>query len=269
MPAIQLALLKQQAVLLAGSFDRPSAFLTGFQALLSFYADRAYRPGLSGSPPPLLHTYNVPKPILRQVFQEVCPLVQQFPDQAFALCEALWKQENLECRLLTASILGAVPVARSEETIERVCRWLPEETDTGLIDTFFDQALRPLRVEKQLRFQQLLQDWLKSNHVAEQRLGMRALQALLEDPKFDNIPFVIKQLTPFVRNIPSRLRPDLLKVFQTVVRRSPGEAAYFLHHNLSIPDSPDTAYVARKSLKLFPEDLQDSLRAAMRGEIVS
>lgn len=266
MPAIQLALLKQQAVLLAGSFDRPAAFVTGLKALMNFYADRAYRPGRSGNPPPLLHTYNIPKPVLRQIFRELIPLVQQHPDQAFKLCEELWKEENLECRLLTASILSAVPLAYSEKMIELVCRWLPEETEESLLEAFFEHTLRPLRLERQNRFQQLAAEWLDNSDSSAQRLGLRALLALLEDPRFDNMPFILRQLAPFVRNIPPRLRPELITAIQKVVQRSPGEAAFFIEYNLSIPEYPDVAYVARKCLKLFPEEMQSRIRAAMKGE---
>jgi hypothetical protein len=75
MPAIHPARLKIQAAQLVERFSTPHSFVSRLHDLLDFYANRAYRPGQSGEPHPLLTAYNVPRPVLHQVERELIPRV--------------------------------------------------------------------------------------------------------------------------------------------------------------------------------------------------
>src|SRR5512145_962522 len=110
MPAIQLARLKLQAVELAASFRQPAVFARKLDDLCEFYANRTYRPGVSGeSHPSLLKSYNIPAPVLREVQHELTPLAYAEPQATLALCQSLWEEPILEHRLLAAGILGQLP----------------------------------------------------------------------------------------------------------------------------------------------------------------
>lgn len=265
MPAIQLTRLKQQSALIATSFDRPQAFISGFHAVLNFYADRTFRPGQSGTPSTLLPAYNVPKPVLRQVVSELAPLIQQDPQKALTLCDALWEQDNYECKLLAASILSYLPFDQTEAVIERAQAWLPREIEPRLIHTFFDQSLEKLRTLQVEEFQAAADRWLDSSNLNEKKLGLRALLALAEDDQFHNLPYVLKKISPFVKNAHPRLRATLVEVVRACARRSPGETAYFLKQTLIMPENPTTAWVARQVLKEFPAEIEQGLREALRS----
>ena len=112
MPAIQPARLRQLSAELVNAFGSPPAFVRELHGLLDFYADRTRRPGQAGAPPPLIHTYRTPAPVIRQVIQDLTPLVADDPQNALVLADALWEEENLECRLLGIEILGMIPFIR-------------------------------------------------------------------------------------------------------------------------------------------------------------
>jgi hypothetical protein len=263
MPAIQLGRLKIQAASLANDFAKPAAFASNLDSILDFYADRTHRSGQSGTPHPLLPAYNVPAPVLRQIVIDLAPLVKANPQAGLSLADELWKRNNLEYRMLTASLLGLVPVEAGELVISRVQDWLKIETEPRLIEALLRQGLAPIQHDTPGRYMALLEDWLASPNLPEQEVGLRGILPLLEGDSYHNLPVVYRVLTPFVRVAHNRLRPALLTVLDALVERSPQETAYFLRQNLATPESIDTPWIIRKLLRQFPREVQDNLRKAM------
>jgi hypothetical protein len=263
MPAIQLGRLKIQAASLALHITQPAAFISNLEGVLDYYADRTHRPGQSGIPHPLLPAYNVPMPVMRQVVTELAPLVDANPEAGLNLAEELWKQNNLECRLLTASILGLVPTEYAESVVSKVRACLKNESEPRLIEAMLRQGLASLRFDDPEKYLSLLEDWLASPSLLEQEVGLRGVLPLLDNDTFINLPVIYRILTPYVRVIHTRLRPALLSVLDVLIERSPQETGYFLRQNLATPESVDTRWVIRNVLRRFPTSVQTSLRKAM------
>jgi hypothetical protein len=60
----------------------------------------------------------------------------------------------------------------------------------------------------------------------------------------------------------------LLDVMRVLAMRSPNESAFFLRQNLTVMiDDDSTAWLIRKSVRYFPEEVQKSLKTALRKEI--
>jgi hypothetical protein len=265
MPAIQLARLKHQTVELAEKYSDPKAFVHGVHELMEYYADRAFRPGLAGEPQPLLPTYHVPKPVLRQVILELSPFLDSDRQAILALAEALWGEAHLECKLLAASILGKIPPEPPEEILERVGSWATLRSDDRVLDALVGEGLARLRDEKPGAYLQQIETWLAAGGVFEHRLGLKALFYLLGAQSFENLPFLFRLLGPIVREASLKLRDDLLSVVALLARRYPNETSFFLRESLKIQsDNPGTGWVIRNSIRWFPPDNQASLRAALR-----
>jgi len=264
MPAIQLARLKIKSSHLAKSLLNPPAFINELHQMLDFYADRTHRPGRAGEPPPLIHAYHVPQPVLKQIMSELHPIILADPEAALVLSDQLWKQNNLECRLLAASILGILPITFSTEVIKRIQVWINNEAVIKLIEALLNQGLSKLRQEDLDQYIHLVEDWINNNNPHAKATGLRALVALLNEPQFENLPIIFRLVTPLVRIAPSRLRPDLIDVLLILVQRYPQETAYFLRQNLNTPDNPDTPWVIRQILDAFPPAQQQSLKEAMQ-----
>lgn len=260
MPAIQPALLRQQAALLVEHFTDPPAYIRSLRYLLDFYADRARRPGQSGMPDPMISAYKVRPPVLRIILQELAPLAVEEPEKGLALCDALWAEPNLEFRLLAAMPLGQIPTDPPRQIIDRLNTWLAPDLEFHLIEALMDHALERLRQEHPASMIRLIQEWLESSKPLYQQLGLRALLPLIENTQFENIPVFFRLVQPLSCNVPLGLKPDVLDVLTALVHRSPQETAYFLRQTLSFPEASDTAWLIRQLMDEFPQDQQDMLR---------
>jgi len=264
MPAIYLARLKHQTANLVNLLENPSEFIHELHGLLDLYSDRTHRPGQSGEPPPLLQTYKVPKPVLRQVIIELTPPVKSNPAAAMQLVEALWAEPYLEIRTLAAMTLGIIPSKSPEAVLNIVQTWVAPDIDEQLMDTVLDLGLANIRSEYPDILLQRIELWLDQPDEFSRLVGLRALIPFLASPVYDNFPVFFLLLSPFARKAPLSLRPDILETFRTLALRSPKETAYFLHQNLEAPENPDTAMLIRQCLPSFPQELRESLQSALR-----
>ena len=265
MPAIQPVKLKSQVMQLAERFTQPAAFVRGLTELLDQYADHTHRSGLSGEPAPLVTTFNTPTPVMRQVGVMIKPLAGLDPPLTLELCDQLWAQPYLEHRLLAADLLGLLPLEYKSQVIARVENWTRIGTDERLIDAVLLHGLAHLRSQAPYEFTDLVQNWLSNPDTMIRQLGLRYLQSLAADPQFTNLPMIFRLLSPFLRDAPAALRPDILNILSLLIHRTPREAAYLLQQNLTTSDSVDTAWLIRQVSAEFPDELQANLREASRA----
>ena len=265
MPAIQLARLKIQSAELVTRFNDPAAFVRGLHDLLDFYADRTRKPGQSGEPPPLIKSYNVPRPVLRQIKTDLSPSVVMDRESALVLCDALWAEPYLEFRVLAVNILGLVPPDPPDDDLERINVWAVPGIEDRLLNALVKEGLIEVSKSTPERYLSQLEEWLAAEDDLSLRVGLKAISMMLADRDFENLPKIFRLLAPLVRTSPSQLRPDLLDVIQSLAKRSPNETAFFLRQNLSVMvDNDDTAWLIRNSARYFPEEVQNSLKTALR-----
>jgi len=264
MPAINLARLRKQIVVLVDHFDQPEAFLRLLHDLLDHYADHMQRHGQAGEPPPLIQAYRVPSPMLRQLALELAPRASEDTVLTLALCDSLWTQPYLEPRILAATLIGQSPLTSIDDVLGRVERWAESSSEELLIEALANRGLSRVHQEQPERLLLQIETWMGTENLMLRRLGLRAILSLISDASFENLPAVIKLITPYVRVAPLPLKPDILDVLGALARRSPRETAYFLRQNLDVSGDSDTAWLIRQSLRFFPVETQDSLRDAIR-----
>jgi len=263
MPAIHPARMKIQVAQLGEKIRQPEVFVRALHDLLDFYADRTYRPGQSGEPPPLLATYKTPPPVFRQIVRETAAHAAADPPAGLALVDALWAEPTIEFRLLAIALIGKIPPTPPEPVLARIQSWIASTPENHLLDAILKQSLVQIRRESPKIYYQMIDEWLKADELYPRQTGLRAMVPLLADPKFENLPAVFRLLTPLIREPASALRLDLVAVLRTLVQHFPQEAGYILRQNLS-DDHPDTVWLARQVLKDFPDEIQASLREALR-----
>jgi hypothetical protein len=263
MPAVQLARLKIQVDQLVWQFTRPQNFQRGLKDLLETYADWSYRPGEAIEPGSLLPAYHVAPLLLHQIEQQLTRQCQEMPAAALALADALWQDEYFEPRLLAAFILGQIPLKPIEEVTRRILAWSDPATDKQIQVAIFLQATLRLRRENPAAWMKIINDWLTVSLLASRVMGLRALDGLLEDPEFEDLPGVFNMLQPLMLVAPARLHGDLLVVLQIIVRRSPVEATHFLRQVLSGTNSPIPGRLVRQILPTLSPELQASLRRSL------
>ncbi len=266
MPAIDPARLRRQSADLAEWFGRPERFLYELEALLEFYADRTQRRRSEDTQKtaPLLKHHNLPAPALARVLAELEPRAARQPEAALALADVLWARPVFETRLLACRLLGNLPTDTASLVLERIQSWGRVNEEETLIPALASDALVRLRLEAPDVFFDQVQAWLESEALREQRLGVRALRALLEETGFSNLPRLYQLLTPRVRQHNTRLRPSLVRLLAALARASAPETAYFLRELLA-DGNPQVAWLVRNSLEFFPPEHAQTLKAAARG----
>ncbi len=263
MPAIQPARLKRQVSELADKFDQPALFVRDLHSLLDLYTDHTHRPGQSGEPSPLIDTYKTPPPVMRQVWNELLPLVNQRPDDALSLCDALWAEQNFDLKMLAARFLGQMPVSPPDPVVVRISSWTSQELDNRILDGIFEYGLIQLQQYRPGILLDLVSYWIDSRKPYLQHVGLRALLPMINQSMTENLPSIFRMLTPYLRVAPSDLRPDIISILTALAHNSPSETAYLLRQNLFTPENPDTAWLIRRVLDEFPEEAQAGLRVAL------
>jgi len=263
MPAIQPARLRLQAAQLANEFFQPEQYARSLRNLLEFYADYTHRPGQAGEPPPLLKSYNVPAPVLRQVHRELVPLAHSDHGAALLLCDSLWRQPNLESRLLATSLLGSLPTDQPDAILERASDWVQTTTEESLVESILDPGLGRVRREAPQVFLSLIENWIESSSLPIKRAGLQALRHLANDPSYENLPSLFRILAPLVRVCPPNLDLDVIENLSALAHRAPQETAYFLNQNIESPESVDTAWLVRRVMPEFPLEIRRKLRLSL------
>lgn len=265
MPAIRPAQLKQESALLANDFGQPEVYIHKLHHLLDQYANRAYRPGKTGKPKPLLESYDVPAPVLRQLLLDLESRAVRDPERSLALSRALWDEPYFETRMLAAGLLGKTP-ARPATILNQLHSFLQNAVNEQVISALLNQGLARLRQTAPEWIVEQAEKWLSSSQELDQIMGLRILEPLIVEPGYENVPVFFRLLTPWVCEAPAFLRPDLVDVVEVLARRSPYETAYFLRENLARSTCSTTAWLTRQVLTAFPEEVRLSLREYMRGK---
>jgi hypothetical protein len=266
MPAVQLARLRRQTAELAEYFYQPEVLVRKLTDLFEFYADRTQRPNQPSTAQTLIKTYKVPQPVLRRVGQELGALIGSDPQAALVLIDVLWAQENLESRLLAIELLGKLDPGMLSEISERALAWNQANDEGKLLEALGRQGMARLREESPDALLKFVDRLLKTGEVRQQRFGLLALELLLEEGRFENLPAVYRSLNPALKKAEKGLRSSLIGVIRPLVQQSPQETAFFLRQILSKNKNRTLTQIIRRSLEEFPPEFQKSLRSALKSE---
>jgi hypothetical protein len=264
MTAIRLAVLKQESASLIKYFDQPDSFVREFHRLLDRYADRTHRMGQAGEPTSILPSYNVPAPVMRQIFRDMRLIVQTHPEEILILCDTLWSQAYFELRSLAAFLLGQISLDPPEPITGRITKWVNEVLDERMVSLLLDYGLARMRLEAQEQIYALAETWLATSNPKKNQVGIRVLIPLIEHPTAEDIPLIFRLTTPLIRQTDKDLRPDVLSLWKILAQSIPNETAYHLLQNLKSPSNPDTRWFIRHLIHSFPKGIQDNLRGALK-----
>jgi hypothetical protein len=265
MPAIDLARLKIQAAQLAGQFAEPEAFLHELNEMLDFYTNRTIRATQVAqrlSTP----TYNSPRPVLRQIENELITLVGNQPYEAANLVKVLWTANTLESRLLAAFILGNIPSDQAIPTLTLLPAWIDQSIDKEIRTAFLTTALTRLRREKPGTFFTILEGWLVSPQPLMQVWGLQALIPLLQDPHFENLPAVFRILRPAILAASPTTQLDLQACLSALEHVSLSETTAYLREIICTEPVPMMLRIFQRFLPNLSKGLQEALRQTLRDQ---
>ena len=267
MPAIQPARLKIQVTELVQYAVDPAEFCRAYHEFLDFYADRTYRPGQQGEPPPLIQAYQVPQPVLRAVEKEMSLFSRENRDATLAVADALWLESYFEFRLLAAYLIGQVSPVPFSSVIRRIETWAEPRIEEKLLVPLVNSGLARILLEHPGFYLQQLEKWLGSEHLHFIRVGVKAVPQIVESDKFEDYPTIYTRLSKMIRGGKHPLKADILAVIKVLAERLPEETAYFLGQTKrSMEDDLIISWYIRNSLAYFPPDSQRYLREVLLEE---
>jgi hypothetical protein len=267
MPAIQIKRARKQIQALAERFDDPVEFRRYLLDLLDQYADRTYRAGQIAEPPPLIDTYNVPLPLIRELVQVLGPQVTAEPVTGQDLLDMLWSVPSFETRLIAIRLLMYLPITAAgmpRQVADLARSWVHTDIDLRLVEALMNQGLAELIKHDQPVFLELAHAWLESPELFIQDLGLRALSKLSTQPGYTNYPPLFKLITPLARESSPVLRPALSALLRGLASRSPHETSYYFQELLEAETSPQTAMLIRGCLDELPAHLANNVRKKLR-----
>ena len=263
MPAINLALLKTQAVRLSEKFSEPVAFVRDLNEMLDFYTNRTIR--LTQISRRLsLPTYRTPPPVLRQIQNELLSLAGNYPTHALKLIDALWKAGSLESRLLAAFLLGTIPLDHAIPALARLPDWLGQSSDKEIRTALLTDAFVRVRRENPEALFILLENWLKSPKNSLQVWGLQAIIPMLTDPHFENLPAAFRILKPAFQSAGPVTQLELRTCLSTLEHVSLVETLSFMREIIN--DNPNQIMLRtfRRILPGLSPALQAGLREMLR-----
>jgi hypothetical protein len=265
MPAIQLARLRQQASELAALYKEPVLFSRRFRLLLEQYADHTQRYAQNGETSGMMPAYNVPQPVIRQFVLEMKPIIKSDPAAIITLATNLWEENTWEYRKLALHLLGQI--SQSPQSMQNLLsQWLATHPEERIIEEAMQFGAKNLRQEFPAQYLEMAKNWLESPDIFFRKCGFYALIILAEDSDFENLPLLLRLVAPRIRIIPVDLRAQAIQLITSLARRIPGETAFFLRTNLEAPQNPDTAWLVRQVLPVFPAEIQVSLKKSLRSQ---
>jgi hypothetical protein len=263
MPAINLAKLKIQAAQLAEEFGEPEKCVRDLNKLLDSYNNPIRRSKQMGQLQSVIRPW-IPKPVIRQIENEMGFFVETQPTKAIDLAKALWKDGSLESRHLAAFLIGNLPSAHADEIIKILPGWLNQTTDKEIWKVILSGAMIHMRNEKPDFFLSQMEGWLKSQQVNQQLWGLQALIPLLTDPNFENLPAVFRMLRPVLLSANPALQLDLQACLVALEKVSFTETVTFLRELLSNEPKLTTLLLLRRIMPGLSNEIQETLRESLR-----
>ncbi len=260
MAAVQIARLKKEVAALGALFSRPDELKRSLDTMLDFYADRVYRAGHSVPPTPNLLAYHVHPLVIQQIELEFQSKYAEDEAGAMALAEVLWADCHIETRRLAVFLIGQLSLEPPQAIIQCIQEWAKPGEPAEILALLFTGATTRLRKEQPAAWLDAIQAWLDKPSPAEQGLGLVALQALVEDRQFLNLPPVYRMVSGFIHSPHPRLQHALQDLLEALARRSPTETVYFLRQLLGSPTPASSIRIIRRILPLFSPEGQASLR---------
>jgi hypothetical protein len=260
MPAVKIARLKSEVAGLGDLFSQTEEFKRTLDHMLDFYSDRVYRAGHNVPPPPLIPIYHIHPLVMQQIELELQRKCQEDETAGLALADVLWTDRHFETRQLAVFLLGQVSLDPPQPVFQRFQEWARPDEPAEILELLFNRGSARLRKEQSGMWLETIQKWLDNSSPTLQNMGLQALQAVVSDRQFNNLPPAYRMISKFLHSPHPSLVRSLQDLLEALARRSPTETVYFIRQILGSPTPPVTIRMIRKILPLLPPESQASLR---------
>ncbi len=265
MTAIDLNILRQQVDTLASHLEDPQTFIKEFHELMETYHQRFRKRNRENLPKSFLRTYDLPIQVFPILETGLKSYAQKNPEPAIVLIEKLRKDPYFEAQDLAAFLLGVLPETISPSKVEITINWLKEPVDNAVVESIFNRVTGNLNLTANTEWKFLIRHLLESNDPRMQNLGLKGLAVIIEKHDDADLPFLFKQIRPFIQTAEQMQNNNLRKVISVLAERTPYETAYLLKQILADREGKEIERQIRSYFDFFPEDIVESLKTAIKS----
>lgn len=263
MPAIQIERLNEQIRTLMDPNMPPQSFLESLQSFMEAHANLAFRPGYEVQQNHPIESYQLAPVIKQQLQLHLVQFVKTNPNLALQYSELIWNQPFIEMKQLAATIIGALPLDYSNSVFEKLEFWSINDKETLTRRILFEIGTTSIRKNNVNQWIEIIKNWLESGINTKITAGLLAIQELIIDNQFENIPAIFNMVQPLfdIQNEPAQ--NALLGVVKILNNRSPKETYYFLRSLLLSEPTQRRNRFVRRCFSFLPLNQQQSLRKLM------
>jgi hypothetical protein len=265
MPAIQIERLNEQIRSLMNPNLPPQAFLESLQSFLDAHANRAYRPGLEVQHLNPINSYHLAPVIKQQLHLHLVQFARTNPDLALQYSDLIWKQSYIEMKQLAAIFIGSLPESYSKSVFEKIEDWGINENDSLIRRTLFDLGTNSIRNNNVNDWINYIKNWLESGNNSKITAGLIAIQVLIKDNNFENIPTIFNMVHPLFDNQNDPVVNALVIVIKFLYHRTPKETFYFLRSFLLSEPTQKRNRFVRRCFTFLSSNHQQTLRKLMEN----
>ena len=263
MPAIQIERLNEQIRSILESKLPANMFLESLKSFMEVHENRAFRPGLEVQNAHPIDSYQLSPVIKQQLQLQIIKLTKSNPELAIEYADLIWDQPYIEMKEIAALIIGALPLNFSTTAFERIGKWALDENEIVVRKILFDKGTITIRQQKINEWIEKIKIWLESGNNSKITAGLIAIQVIINDPHFENLPVIFNMVHPLfdIQNEPAK--NALLGVIKTLSMKSPHETFYLLRSlALNEPTTRRNRFIRRCFAYLSPIQ-QKELRKLM------
>jgi hypothetical protein len=239
----------------------PPRFRRKLVDLLEFYADRTRRPGSVVKSQDASAAYNVPRPVMRILQEELSAALGRREEVILPLAQELWDVDFREPRILALHFLQSL---QSVIVLDKIDAWLKETRDPTTLQDIASIGLERWSEEGYPDFEDRVRIWLNSRDERRKLFGIHALTHAAGDEHFRQIPLAFELMGSILEVESPNLRRSLDKLLARMIARSPAEAAHFVLKILKV-DPALGRQLARRHLASFPSHHREALERALKG----
>jgi hypothetical protein len=266
MAAVEISRLKAQINAITHLINNRDDFIHGLVGIIELYSNRAPQLGDWIPMETLIPTYNLSPIVMHFLESEISILARNNPDNAFEIANQLWGKNYFELKLLAITMISSLPVMQSKVIMQTLKTWIDTEEDKVITRTILKKVSALLQVKKLNEWILVIKTWLESDDIEKQRIGIYAIQCLIKNGTYKNMPRIFKTIEPLIKNPPVPLQRELQDVLYDLKEMSETETASFLRSIIQSTKNSDTYLLIRRSITGFSNDTQADLRKLIENQ---
>jgi hypothetical protein len=263
MPAIHIDRLVQQLNSIFEPESPGPIFRENFKSLLEVHANLAYRAGQDIQRKSSISKYHLAPIVNHHIQNQFSSLAKNKPELALEYADQLWTQNFYEMKYFAAIILGSLSKDMEPEILKRFIDWGSKTTEKEIHQVLFHFGTQNIRQTSTNKWLETIQTWIDSSEILNAITAIYALQTLVSDEAFQNLPKVFMMISPLFSIKNRKITSTLTWLIQDLAEINPIETAHYLSNLLLSSSYTAPRQIVRKSLKFFPPSDQKKLRFAL------